>query len=259
MNKNKGYVNNDYLLKAGQVFTPIKLKSYQNLGELAGKKVLDIGCGPGLDTNNIARLNPDVGKVHGIDFDQDMITNANISAKENNLDDKVFHQQGSAYKLPYEANQFDAIRAERLFMHLENPLEALAEIKRVAKPNAKLVIVETDWGSMSSHTGDDPMERKLTQHFIENFFNNGFSARALSAQLRQQNIELIDIDNDYLHTDELPLWNLFTQAERMVEIAVKQHCISEAEALKWQETITSTAAENNFYGSVNILTFTASL
>ena len=50
MSTSKGYVDIDYLDAAAELMAPSKRRSYALMQVEPGQKVLDLGCGPGIDT-----------------------------------------------------------------------------------------------------------------------------------------------------------------------------------------------------------------
>jgi ubiquinone/menaquinone biosynthesis C-methylase UbiE len=91
----------------------------------AGHRVLDVGCGPALDAADLAaRIGPR-GELVGVDASAAMIAAAR--RRGDGLDTPTRFEVGSAYELPLKDASFDAARAERVFIHLEQPERALVK------------------------------------------------------------------------------------------------------------------------------------
>lgn len=73
---------------------------------------------------------------------------------------------GSAEALPFDDNSLDSVRLERVFQHLLNPEKVWKEIKRVLKPKGALVIVETDWKSLSFYDPNYDVSDKLVEFLV---------------------------------------------------------------------------------------------
>lgn len=96
---------------------------------------LDAGCGSGM----AAELASEQGlRVHGIDASSSLIDIA--SRRTPNGIFKV----GDLEELPFDDSMFDAVTGFNSFQYAGNPITALREAKRVAKPDATVVIMT--WG-----------------------------------------------------------------------------------------------------------------
>lgn len=96
-------------------------------------RILDIGCGPGSITLDLARLVPN-GSVLGIDINADSIATATASAKEQGVTNVEFHEQDVMGLSRYESESFDIVHAHQLLLHLSQPLEVMREMRRLLKP-----------------------------------------------------------------------------------------------------------------------------
>ena len=126
-----------------------KKRLYPLMGVQAGRHVLDVGCGVGMDTIPFGEIVGPSGRVVGIDQDADSIARAAAAAAEAGVSGWVTHRVADAYALPFEDNSFDACYSERLFMHLDDPEAVLAEMVRVAKPGGAIAIVDVDGATIS--------------------------------------------------------------------------------------------------------------
>ena len=126
-----------------------------------GQKVLDVGCGPGTDTVALGQIVGSSGTVSGLDHDAAMVAEADRRARDSGVSAWVKHRLGEASALPWEANEFDASRSERLLEHLLRPEDALVEMVRVTKPGGRVVVLDTDWGSLSTDAEEPDIERRL--------------------------------------------------------------------------------------------------
>ena len=110
------------------------------LPETKGETILDIGCGFGTLTMELAKNNPE-SQVYGIDLHDSLTGQAEMNAEVLGLPNVEF-RTGSAYALPFEKNSIDAVTCFLMLHHLEDIKFALFEIKRVLKKGGSLTAVE---------------------------------------------------------------------------------------------------------------------
>jgi ubiquinone/menaquinone biosynthesis C-methylase UbiE len=94
--------------------------------------ILDVGCGPGNITVDLATLVPD-GKVVGIDRSDKIVDQAASLAKGQGQTNVVF-QSADIFALPFPDNSFDVVHAHQVLQHVGDASKALTEMKRVVKP-----------------------------------------------------------------------------------------------------------------------------
>lgn len=99
-------------------------------GLSTGQTVLDLGCGAGLDSLVAARRVGPLGGVIGVDFSEEMLQRARVSAQEARLSNVSF-QKADAGALPLETGSVDVALVNGLF-NLNPQREAIfAELARV--------------------------------------------------------------------------------------------------------------------------------
>lgn len=187
----KGYVDTTYLDTVQKLLNNFKRLTYEQMRVQPGQKVLDVGCGPGTDTIPLAQWVGTSGQVIGVDYDADMIAEAEKRALEAEVSGWVIHKHADAIALPFESDYFDACRCERSFQHLHDPVKALSEMARVTKSGGWIVALDSDWGSLSIDTSEIETERRYVRFFTEHMANNGYSGRQLYRLFKQQG--LVDV------------------------------------------------------------------
>jgi 2-polyprenyl-3-methyl-5-hydroxy-6-metoxy-1,4-benzoquinol methylase len=105
-------------------------------------RVLDFGCGPGQIPIMMARRWPKM-RIAGADAGPNMIEQAKRDAVTAGveIDWQVVRlgPQGSD-RLPYQDGEFDIVLCNSTLHHLDDPLGALDELARVAKPSAAVLV-----------------------------------------------------------------------------------------------------------------------
>lgn len=113
-----------------------------------GDSILDVGCGAGIDTKEIALLfGPNI-RITGIDKSEIMIGIAKLSLNNVRNSTPITYAVQDARALSFGDNEFDITRADRTFQHLKDPKKALGEMIRVTKQGGKILLADTDWSSL---------------------------------------------------------------------------------------------------------------
>ena len=112
----------------------------------ATARVLDVGCGPGTITVDLAARVPG-GRVTGIDAAPDVLAEARREADRRGQANVRF-ETGDAYRLAYPDGTFDVVHAHQVLQHLGDPVRALAEMRRVCRPGGLVAARDGDYGGM---------------------------------------------------------------------------------------------------------------
>jgi SAM-dependent methyltransferase len=118
------------------------------MSPMAGRSVLEVGCGNGVLLARLAEGVGSEGRVVGVDHSATFVEQARAQVARAGLSAVVTVQQADAYALPFAAETFDLAHCERVLMHLEQPTAALAEMRRVVRPGGWLIAVEPDWAGI---------------------------------------------------------------------------------------------------------------
>lgn len=125
-----------YQTRAGMIVDRIEKEAvFSYLQPRAGMSVLDIGCGTGNYSLDLARKGL---KVTGIDISPGMLARARAKAAKENLNVKFL--LADARQLPFPDKCFDSVIAVSSLEFLPDLREALNEAYRVLKPGGKLVV-----------------------------------------------------------------------------------------------------------------------
>jgi ubiquinone/menaquinone biosynthesis C-methylase UbiE len=100
--------------------------------------VLDVACGPGLLACAFAKV---AKHATGIDMTPAMLEQARKTQQEQDLKN-ISWQPGDVYSLPFPPAQFSIVSSRFAFHHLQDPLAALREMKRVCKLGGRIVVAD---------------------------------------------------------------------------------------------------------------------
>jgi SAM-dependent methyltransferase len=122
----------------------------------AGLDLLDVGCGPGTITRDLAaRVAP--GRVVGLDASADVIA----TAQADGADAPVEFRVGDVYALDLPDDSFDVVHAHQVLQHLSDPVAALRELRRVVRPDGVVAVRDSDYAAMVWAPLDPRLDRWL--------------------------------------------------------------------------------------------------
>jgi ubiquinone/menaquinone biosynthesis C-methylase UbiE len=123
-------------------------------------KILDVGCGPGTITADLAERVPD-GSVIGLDAAPSVLEKAREVARDRGLTNLEF-TTGDVYALEYPDDTFCVVHAHQVLQHLGDPVAALREMRRVCKPGGYVAFRDADYGGMTWHPQSPGLDEWLT-------------------------------------------------------------------------------------------------
>ena len=142
-----------------------------------GEKIIDIGVGPGLLAEDLARLVGDTGRVTGLDMAEPMVKMARTRLAALPQAECVV---GEATALDFPDGTFDAAVSTQVYEYVAGMPKAMRELHRILKPGGRALILDTDWRSVVWHSSDEArMARILAagRHRDAGFRNDEAAAR----------------------------------------------------------------------------------
>ncbi|GGU74143.1 hypothetical protein GCM10010211_44990 [Streptomyces albospinus] len=110
-------------------------------------QVLDIGCGPGTITADLAALVPD-GRVTGLEHAPDVLDQARATAAARGVENITF-TVGDVHALDFADDTFCVTHAHQVLQHVGDPVHALREMRRVTKPGGIVAVRDSDYATMT--------------------------------------------------------------------------------------------------------------
>lgn len=107
-------------------------------------KILDIGCGPGTITVDLATYIPD-GHITGLERVPGVLEQARSLAKEKGVTNVTF-VEGDANALTYADGSFDLVFCHQVLQHVGDPVGMLREMSRVTRSGGIVAAREADYG-----------------------------------------------------------------------------------------------------------------
>jgi SAM-dependent methyltransferase len=139
-----------------------------------GLSLLDVGCGPGTITIDLAeRVAP--GQVVGLDASSEVVTQAQALAAGGGSV-RVRFEVGDLFALAYDDATFDVVHAHQVLQHLGDPVAALVELRRVLQPGGLLAARDSDYSGFIWAPADPALDRWI-ELYLAVTSRNGHNAR----------------------------------------------------------------------------------
>jgi SAM-dependent methyltransferase len=121
-----------------------------------GQALLDVGCGPGTITVDLAdRVSP--GSAVGVDASIEVLEGAVSSMAGDRA--AVGFAAADVFSLPFPDDAFDVVHAHQVLQHLGHPVAALVEMRRVCRPGGLVAVRDSDYPQMTWFPADDTIAR----------------------------------------------------------------------------------------------------
>jgi 2-polyprenyl-3-methyl-5-hydroxy-6-metoxy-1,4-benzoquinol methylase len=140
-----------------------------------GQRLLDIGCGPGTLTVDLAeRIAP--GEVVGVDVAADVLDEARAHAQAEGCGNVMF-AAGDFRTLELDEGSFDVVHAHQVLQHLQDPVGALAHMARLVRPGGVVAARDGDYSAFTWAPDDAGLDLWL-RTYMEVTRRNGAEANA---------------------------------------------------------------------------------
>ena len=122
-----------------------------------GMSLLDVGCGPGTITADLAAVVAP-GTLVAVDAAPEVLEEARVTAEARGAGNVVF-EQADALSLPYPDGRFDVVHAHQVLQHLPDPVAALREMRRVCRRGGIVAARDGDYGGFLWTPPDPVLDR----------------------------------------------------------------------------------------------------
>jgi ubiquinone/menaquinone biosynthesis C-methylase UbiE len=129
------------------------------LGDLRGRRVLDVGCGKGRFARVFHEQEP-AAELWGLDISEEMLRF---------VPEGIHTRAGSMTELPFEGGWFDGAYATESLEHAVEIEKAVAEICRVVKPGGRIAIIDKNsehWGRLETPEWEKWFTRKELERLL---------------------------------------------------------------------------------------------
>ena len=119
-------------------------------------RILDIGCGPGTITADLAELVPH-GHVTGVDRAAGVLEQARATAAARGLGNVDF-TVADVHALEYPDDTFCVVHAHQVLQHVGDPVRALREMHRVTRPGGYIAVRDADYAAMTWYPASEGLD-----------------------------------------------------------------------------------------------------
>ena len=213
-----------------------------------GERVLDIGSGPGYLAQSIGEQVGSTGQVQAIDVSESMCAIAQRRCADLPW---ISLKVADAVTLPFENNYFDVAVCSQVYEYLDNLDSALAELFRVLKPGGRVLVMDTDWGSIVWHSTDSQrMQRVLKawdKHLVDPYL-----PRVLGPKLVKVGFDLIDVEVVPLLNSKYDPQTYSAGMMSLIAAFVHRHSeLEEQEIEQWKLDLRQLGEQGLYFFSLN--------
>jgi SAM-dependent methyltransferase len=231
----------------GTDFTRRRQASFDALDPRPGETILDLGCGPGHLTQELARAVGPKGVVIGVDPSAEMRKTAEARCADT---PSVRIIEGTADAHPLKDSSVDKAVSVQVFEYLSDLDRPIAELHRTLRPGGLVVISDMHWDTLTWRSSDpDRMGRVISawdDHLSDRTVPEklpALFARAGFTRIRSVPYPICDI---VLRPDGLARMMMI-----LIEAFAKANSLMpEYEIDAWRDEQTALAAEGEFFFSI---------
>ncbi|MFD5513897.1 methyltransferase domain-containing protein [Streptomyces sp. NPDC127051] len=235
----------DFLIKIDEMreLSEIRAHTFQDIPSGMG---VDIGCGAG---GVVAELTARGYDVVGVDASSAAVAQAHKRFPHCRF------MVGNSYRLPFGSGSLAWYRAERVFIHLSDPVQAFAEAYRVLAQGGRITLVDPDFDSVVYSSTNTPVTRAVVRSMADSIGNGKAGSRSpqqlASAGFSEISTRIIPLTFTDLDTA------LTTLIQPSIRTALEGDAISHGEACELLDELTGQYLRGAFLASVSMFITTA--
>jgi SAM-dependent methyltransferase len=223
----------------------LRARFYELAGIAPGRRVLEVGCGSGVDTRAMAGLVAPAGSVLGVDPSETLLREAR---RRTPPEVPARYEQAFGEKLPLAAGSVDRAVAITTLSHVADPQPLVKEMARVARSGGRVALFDHDMSTFLI----DAQDRETTRIIFERYTRqvSGMDAgRKLHGLLKEEGLRAVQATALPLVDTQFSSYFQFV-VEHYPQRAVEDGALSEAAAEAWRRDVRARAAAGRFFGSL---------
>jgi arsenite methyltransferase len=226
----------------------------ESVAARSGERVLDIGCGPGFVTEELARAVGPGGAVHAMDNSESAVAMARQRCAGF---PNVQFQLAEATQLPYLDNHFDLVISTQVYEFVPDIRTALSELHRVLRPGGRAAIIDTDWHTILWHSTDTARMARVLKAWDEHLAHP-ILPRTLKPLLRDAGFFARDCKViPYLDTEFKPEGYGYNMSKTIRKFVQGRQGITKQEADAWADELRDLAQAGAYFFNLDRYLFLA--
>ncbi len=231
------------------VFRAYKRRTFEEMRLSPGAHIADVGCGTGEDISILAGLVGASGSAVGIDLSEAMVAEAR---KRHSGVPGLSFAQAPSDRLGLADDSLDAIRADRVLIHVPEPEATLAEFIRVTKPGGRIVISEPDMHGFWL-ASDDYGATRILMTEIANSCITPYLPRDLWTMFRDAGLKDVQCTVQTLTSSDIAAVAKVLDFSIVLKMAVARELLTEERAARWMEDMQRRSASDRFAAGLSIM------
>lgn len=231
----------------GADITRRRQASFHALDPRPGETIVDVGCGNGLLTAELARAVGPEGCVIGVDPSEDMVAVGKDRCRDYEC---VEFRNGVADHLPVADSSADKAVSVQVFEYIDDIPAALSDVMRCLKPGGRLVVGDLHFGSFI-WASDDPQRMAEIKASWDKHFVSGTVPEQLPSLLSSEGhiieaVAPITLVDHVLKPDGIAIMMMHL----MKQFAIEMEHVEPEVAQAWFDEQLSLAGEGRFFFSI---------
>jgi ubiquinone/menaquinone biosynthesis C-methylase UbiE len=212
-----------------------------------GERILDVGCGTGVNVLAISKLVGTAGKVVGIDNSPAMLAIARDKASAENIEYRLM----AVEEVDFADNSFDGVVCTQVLGYVADPVPVIRSLLRVVKPTGRVFVAETDWDSLAYSIPDKELQRKVTLSFTDHH-GDGWVGRRLYPLCRQAGAAEIELHPYVIHNAEYSIRKYGGPLSYVIrDYLLRSKKCTEEEVKRWLQLLSDAFDDHSYFFSLN--------
>lgn len=243
------------VMSAIDFFRQYKAETFRLMGAGPGARVGDVGCGTGEDARALAELVGADGSVTAFDVSAEMLSEA--ARRHGDATANVRFVKADIRDLGVDDDTFDAIRVDRVLVHVPEAAAAVKELARTVRDGGRVVISEPDMASVWMATSRPEVSRLILDG-VARSVANPLVARLLVDLCRDAGLTPLHIDARVMIVDDPEPGERILSLSTVAESLVRNRQLDLAQAQEWLGELVERKNTGRFLGGMTIFTVAAS-